>query len=209
MEDQALRKLRMPPPDWLFWLQWESASLAAILLGSGLIYVLIFVAKAIQPGINEDRFAGWIMVPILAAVLGTSQWLVLRQRLPGSGWWILGTEAGALVSLWLAEAGFRALQQHSSQPWIWESQPGLLVVYALIGALLGLAQIPFLWRWRSSVGIWLQANLAGWLVLGLIVGVSIDRTSDILAIGLVPAAFTGFSLLRVTRSNPALVVTSP
>jgi hypothetical protein len=167
------------------------------------------VAKAIQPGINEDRFAGWIMVPILAAVLGTSQWLVLRQRLPGSGWWILGTEAGALVSLWLAGAGFRALQQHSSQPWIWESQPGLLVVYAIIGVLLGLAQIPFLWHWRSSVGIWLLANLAGWLVLGLIVGVSIDRTSHLLATGLVPAAFTGFGLLWLTRSHPALVVPSP
>jgi hypothetical protein len=185
-------------------LKWVAASLAAVLLSFGLIYAMIFVANAIQPGFNEDRFAGWFMVPILAAVMGTLQWLVLRRRLPGSGWWILGTAAGALLALGFADGVYFGLQQHSPQPWIWKSQPGLLVTYAIIGLSLGLAQVPFLWRRSHGIASWLLANLIGWLVLGLIVGASLDRTSDLVALGAIPAAFSGLGLIWLTRARSSL-----
>ena len=89
-------------PDWLFWLSWVAASTAAILLGFGIMYALIFLAKAVLPGINEDRIFGSLMFPVLATVLGALQWVVLRRRIPRSGWWILVTGVGMLVGVALS-----------------------------------------------------------------------------------------------------------
>jgi hypothetical protein len=83
----------------------------------------------------------------------------------------------------------------TGQEWNWNFQPGLLTVYVLIGFLLALAQLPILLRhFRSSV-LWLLASMIGWLVLGLLVGISIDRTLDIFAFGAIPAIFTGFGII--------------
>jgi hypothetical protein len=70
----------------------------------------------------------------------------------------------------------------------------------LIGFVIAISQLPILWRrYRGSI-IWLLTSMIGWLVLGLIVGVSIDRTSDIFAVGAIPAVFTGFGLILLMRS---------
>jgi hypothetical protein len=41
--------------------------------------------------------------------------------------------------------------------------------------------------------------MIGWFILGLIVDISIDRTSDIIAVGAIPAIFTGFGLIWLMR----------
>jgi hypothetical protein len=200
MDHPTLPEPRKYSTDWLFWLKWVAASLAGILLGVGILYGLIFIGNAILPGFNEDRFAGWIMFPILATMLGAAQWLVLRERIPRSGWWILATAAGLNAGIALAQGAGQALSRGTNLSWAWDSQPKLLMLYGFIGLLLGLAQVPILWRHIRSPARWLLDSMVGWLVLDLIVGVSIDRMSDILAFGAIPAVFTGLSLICLIRT---------
>ncbi len=201
MDHSALPKPRKHFPNWLLWFSWVAASTAAILLGAGLLYALIFIAQTVNPGLNEDRFAGWIMFPLVATLLGLAQWLVLRQRIPRFGWWVLATGAGMPAGVALASGVVQAINHFTGLSWLgYSSQPRFLFLVGLVGFVLGLAQIPILWRHIRSLALWLLASMVGWLVLGLIVGVSIDKMSDILAFGAVPAAFTGLGLLWLLRT---------
>ena len=58
-----------------------------------------------------------------------------------------------------------------------------------------------LWRHITDYPLWLLASVVGWLVAGLIIGKSIDRTSDIVALGAVPAVFTGLGLILLIRGT--------
>jgi hypothetical protein len=179
--------------------------MAATLLGFGVVYGLIFIAKAISPGINEDRLGGGTMFPIIATLLGVSQWFVLRRRIPKSGWWILATIVGMLGGIALAGGVVQAISHITGQAWNWDFRRGLLMVYMLIGFLLALVQLPILWRHIRGSALWLLASMVGWLVLGIIMGVSFDRTSDIFAFGAIPAIFTGFGLIwlmQTPRTEP-------
>jgi hypothetical protein len=191
---------RMPSPDWVFWLSWVVASTAAILLASAIIYASIFIAKAVFPGTNEDRLMGGLMFPILGTVLGALQWLVLRARIPKSGWWVLATGVGTLGAIGVAAGLVQAISRATGRQWNWDSKPEILVVYGVIGIVLALAQLPILWRHFRGFAFWPMFGIVGWLVLGLIIGRSIDRTTDVLALGAVPAAFSGIGLIWLKRS---------
>jgi len=39
------------------------------------------------------------------------------------------------------------------------------------------------------------ASTFGWFILSLVIGKSVDRTTDIVALGAIPAALTGLALL--------------
>jgi hypothetical protein len=189
--------------DWRFWLGWVAASTAAILLGFVLLYAAIFLAKAILPGTNEDRFMGGLMFPFLATVLGALQWLVLRTRIPRAGWWVLATGAGTLAAMALAGGLVQAIGNAAGRGSYWESGPDLLALYGLIGLFLALAQLPVLWRRVRGLALWPLVGTVAWLALGLIMGKSIDTMTDVLALGAVPAAFTGLGLIWLTRSPRA------
>jgi len=200
MDNPTLSETRTRAPDWLFWLSWVAVSTAAILLGFGIMYAVIGLAKAVLAGINEDRLFGNLMFPVLATVLGAFQWRVLRTRISRSGWWVLATGAGVLVAVALGGGVVQAISRTTGRQWDWDFQPDVLVVYGLIGFSLALAQLPILWRHIKSSALWLLISVVGWLVLGLIIGKTIDRTTDILALGAVPAAFTGFGLIWLIRT---------
>jgi hypothetical protein len=100
------------------------------------------------------------------------------------------------------------INQITGQQWNKDFQPGVLMVYVLIGFVLAMVQLPILWRHIRGSALWLLASMMGWLVLGLIVGVLFDRTSDIFAFEAIPAIFTGFGLIwlmRIPRSQPGQV----
>jgi hypothetical protein len=194
--DDALQFSRRRPSFGLrAYAGWVFASTAAVLLGMASIYLLIFAAKAIIPGVNEDRLMGRALFPLLGAFIGAGQWLLLRGRVRRSGWWIVATAAG----LWLgAIVAFRAVGMQLPI-----GQLDLLLAGAGVGLCLGLAQLPVLRAdWRRSL-IWLLVSALGWLCLAAVVGQSLDRTSDLLALGAVPAAFTGLALawFRATDTN--------
>jgi phosphatidylserine synthase len=69
------------------------------------------------------------------------------------------------------------------------------VVLTVFGLMLGLAQLIVLHRYIRQPHWWVLASALGWFMLSLIIGESIDRTTDIVALGAIPAALTGLALL--------------
>jgi hypothetical protein len=141
------------------------------------------------------------MFPIIATMFGVLQWLVLRKRIPKSGWWILATIVGLGGGVALAVVAVQAFSRITGMEEYWNFRPGLLMLFLLIGFFLALAQLPILWRHFRGSLLWLLASMIGWLVLGLIMGGTIDRNSDVFAIGAIPAMFTGLCLIWLMR-NP-------
>ena len=183
-----------------FLLIWVGASTASILLSSVVLYALIFIAKVISPSVNEDKLFGIIMFPMIATLYGVFQWLVLRNYIPKSGWWILATIIGLVGGVALAIAGAQAFSHFTGQEEYWNSRSALLILFLLIGFCLALAQLPILWRHFNGSFLWLLASMVGWLVLGLFMGGTIDRISDVFAIGAIPALFTGLCLIWLMRT---------
>jgi len=181
--------------DWLIWLKWVLASQAAILLGVGILYASVFLARAVQPDINADRFMGVLIFPILGTLLGVFQWLVLRRRIPRSGWWVPATLAGLLGGLALGGGLVKAIVLLTGRAWNWDSLPGRLLICGVVGFIPALVQLPILWRRIQAYPLWPLASTLGWFALSLILGMSIDRPSDVLALGVVPAVFTGLCLI--------------
>lgn len=193
---------RTAHPDLLFWIRWVIASTGAVLLGFGILYASVFLAKATVPGANEDTLVGVLMFPVLATVLGALQWLVIRTRIPKAGWWIPLTVVGMLAAMPVAAGLVQVINRTMGSQWSWESMPEVLLLYGFIGLILALAQLPVLWSHISRAALWPLTGIAGWVLLGLIIGNSIDVPTDILALGLVPAAFSGLGLIWLFRKPP-------
>jgi hypothetical protein len=203
MDNSIISTPRNYKNDLKFWLMWVIASTAAILLSFVVLYGLIIIAKVISPSINEDRVFGVLMFPIIATMFGVLQYFVLRKRIPKAGWWILATIVGLGGGVALAVVAVQAFSHITGMEEYWNFQPGLLMLYLLIGFFLALAQLPILWRHFRGSLLWLLASILGWLVLGLIMGGTIGRISDVFAIGAIPAMFTGFCLIWLMR-NPRI-----
>ena len=107
----------------------------------------------------------------------------------------------ALVMMAVAGGVIQAFNRVTGQEWDSRYQPGLLMVSVVIGFILALAQLPFFWRHFKSSILWFLVNIIGWLVLGLILGNSIYQSTDIIALGVIPAAFTVFGLIWLMH-NP-------
>ena len=184
--------------EWPVWLAWIAVSAIGVCFGFAGIYAGIFLVKLLVPGTNEDRLFGWIMLPVIAAVLALCQAFVLRGRIPKSWRWLIATLAGLAGGIAASAAGVRAATAVLGQ----EPDIGLFahLVLTLIGACLGLAQWVVLRRHMQRSGWWILASALGWLCLSLVIGKSISGLVDMAAVGAVPAVFTGFLLaLRPNR----------
>jgi hypothetical protein len=202
MNSSIISTPRTHKTDFKFWLMSVIASTAAILISAGVLIGLIFIASSISPSINGDRLAGTIMLPITATILGVCQWFVLRSRIPKAGWWIPATIAGVVGEMFLLICVDYVFSHIIGREW----NRGLaleLLTYVFIGFFLALAQLTILRRHFRGAALWLLVSVISWLVLGLIIGVSIDRTMDVIAVGAIPAIFTGFGLTWLMR-NPSI-----
>ena len=127
------------------------------------------------------------VAPIIGAVVGCAQWLMLRKRIALSGWWVLACAIGlglpAIVNLIASGVGLL--------PHFPGGDGGRILGWTslgIIGGLLsGLLQMPLLKPHFAKAGWWIAASSAGW-------GLSLLAASTVLAlVTLVSSSVAGSS----------------
>jgi len=167
------------------WLKWMVTFLG-FPIGGGVAYLLV---RSME-GIAKPTIGGLVT----GLVLGVAQWIVLRQVMALSGWWIVATGIGLAAGLALSVA----LSGTSID------LPPLIVRAVLTGCLLGIAQWLLLRRHVAAAGLWIVVVTIGW-ALGWTVtrAAGVDLSRGWLVFGasgaLAFAALTGFALLYLLR----------
>lgn len=167
-------------------------------LGAGLLLAFNLIAGPVigLPSFldgNLLRALGFLAA--LALTMAIFQWLLLRPYLPYAGWWILVTGLGWLTAGLLFAA---AITLSLGQDLL--STAGLLFVFALLGAAVGLAQWLFLRRVIPRAGWWVSANAIGFASIAL-AGRSFNSFLE-LAILLLPGIISGTGLWLLMRQSP-------
>jgi hypothetical protein len=130
-------------------------------------------------------------------VLGSGQWLVLRNRLPHAGWWIAATSAGQALGLAVGSA----LVDYGTEP------GELAVQGATTGLAVGGLQAIILRRHGAAWHWWVLAMpplwALGWIVSWAI-GVHVEDqfTNFGGACAIVVTALSGLLLWQVLRGAP-------
>ena len=179
--------------DWTFWILW----IAATTIG---LAIALIVRQ-------------WLV----GLIIGLAQWLVLWNRFPKSGWWILATAIG--FGLAWSPAWNLAMAILSSGWGKWRYSIEWPNVLGVTGAIVGLLQWLVLRRWVYQSGRWIVTSpLAGIAagVLAMIVFDIVFRNVDSptlawflpvitgLTAGFVYGAITGAVLAQLSK-NPVTI----
>ncbi len=181
---------------WDFWFQWVLASTIGVAVLFALIFAVAMLVGAIVGGEAEDKVP---FVPLVGLSFGIMQWLILRRYMPRAGWWVLVSTLG-----WILGFGVLALADKFTENLVTSAiQPEVsaLAFFLAAGASVGILQWLVLRRHMLQAGWWVLANVVGWGILGLIVGKSLDRFTDLAAIAAVPPAITGAVLVLLLRQT--------
>ena len=177
------------------WLGWTLATAGGMLLGFLLTIPLVNML---------DLGFARVLVPIVAgALIGFSQWIVLRQYLTTSSDWILAGGAGWAVGYAL---GLLLIQNLSS------TFLGGVMAYLLFGAVVAMVQWPVLRREIPSLLTWIVVSALGWttglwasqIALDLffrdpVIPPAVSTAVIAVTSGLVAGAITGVALIWIAR----------
>ena len=160
---------------WGFWLWWVLASTIGFPVGAAAAFIVSFNV----PGAVGGAVGG--------AVVGILQWLVLRQQLSRTGWWVLASTVGIAV--------FGDVVWYSSTTVEWVITGGALsftvamsVGFAVGGAVVGILQWLVLRQHLSRAGWWVLASTVGFPV-GAAVYVAVFQAVNLALGGDLSAAF--------------------
>jgi len=187
--------------------EFEKSFLAKwILVTSGAVILALPVAIIVPQLFPPIPWAQNLAVtPIIGAVVGCAQWLMLRKRIALSGWWVLACAIGlglpAIVNLIASGVGLL--------PHFPGGDGGRILGWTslgIIGGLVsGLLQMPLLKPRFAKAGWWIAASSAGWglsllaastaLALVTIVSSSVAGSSSIVAAILTGLTFFAGGLL--------------
>jgi len=118
---------------------------------------------------------------VLGPVAGVVQWLVLRRQIRKGGWWVLASVIGWPVAL--LAVGF-ALQD----------PPGW-ILFAVVGAVIGVAQWLVLRRQVQRAGWWVLASTMGWGMTVITQGIPVGWVAGMSMAGAMVGAITGIALV--------------
>lgn len=181
-----------------FWLAWLLASVmgygVGMLLGAYVAYGFF----------NRDPFdvtMGATLGIVMGAAGGFAQWVVLRERISGAGWWILASAMGFAAVFGLSRA-------------VPSNNPATIgsIMAAAFGLVCGIPQWLILRRTVARAGWWVFANILGLLAgeIGFPIAIAISATNDdlnMLVVALVFAAgygaITGAALVWLLRQSPS------
>ena len=176
-----------PKTGWDLWLQWVLASIlgygGGTTIGNALANLVpqmtctqsfsdSFIDRLTNFACIEPSLSLLLIVLILGLAGGFMQWLVLRRRIAGAGWWIPASALGFPLALVIADKALRLVGDFAAAP---------ILLGILFGVLSGAMPWLVLRRQNSRAGWWLPAHLLGSLVGG--------------ALGIV--AFHAMALLRL------------
>ncbi len=204
----------MPSADTQIRVLWTLLSALGLSLG---------IAAALVLGAPIEAVVGMILVtPVLTglvgAVLGTSQWLVLRRRIANARWWIpasaIGLGTGLAAGVVLVEQAGRVLtggQVSIGSLDISTRALSMAVVGLVSGLCLGAAQKLVLrsragigrrWLGMSTLGLGtalVMGSLAADLIFGGLTG-PVGLIAFVLVAGLVAGAVTSMPLARLSAA---------
>ena len=131
-----------------FWLKWVLASILGFAMGAAI----------------GNAITDLIFTALFGVAGGFTQWLVLRHRILGAGWWVLASTLGFAIAPIVAITGLMAVSQIMSL----DGNP--LVAPILLGVLSGVLSAIFPWlilrRQFAQAGWWIPAHLLGSLLGG-------------------------------------------
>jgi len=152
-----------------FWLQWVLASMLGFAVGAAMGNA---VANSIPPMTCTQSFSDSLIdkltnfpcileldLALILVILGLAggfmQWLVLRRRIAGTGWWVPASGLGFPIALVVADGVGRRLD---------------IATPILLGVLFGVLSAIMPWlvlrRQVARAGWWVPAHLLGSLVGG-------------------------------------------
>ncbi|MEP7137673.1 MAG: hypothetical protein ABI904_22335 [Chloroflexota bacterium] len=140
--------------------------------------------------ITEDYLYMYFFIPTISLLTGAFQSALLRRYLPGVGGWVLATTGGWLLGILLVLA----------PDWLnWRNGSlNLDLAFLSMGLAIGIAQWLLLRRRLSHAGWWIAANVAGWGLLSVTTGNTLDQFG-LLALGLLPASVTAAALALLMK----------
>jgi len=133
--------------NWLFWLWWVLANLIAWPMGAVIGWVISHRAARFL----GSAIAAIVGMAIAGAIVGLGQWAVIQIRTGQSGWWI------PVSSLGLA-GGFAAAR--IALDW---NPAGFIVIFGLIGILVGIVQWMVLGQHVPAGGWWIPGTCVGYV----------------------------------------------
>ena len=129
-----------------FWLWWVLASAVGGALG---YLVAVSVLATLSDGMY-GALVDAVVLTMLGAGVGAMQWLVLRQHIPLTGWWVLASALGGTLAVAVAAAA--------------PTTGIVLVGYGLLGTSMGVMQWLVLRQHVPHATWWLLASAVGWAV---------------------------------------------
>ena len=154
-----------------FWLQWVLASMLGFAVGAAMGNA---VANSIPPMTCTQSFSDSLIdrltnfpcileldLALILVILGLAggfmQWLVLRRRIAGTGWWVPASTLGFPAALVIAVGAMRLGGDSVATP---------ILLGVLFGILSGILPWLVLRRQVARAGWWVPAHLLGSLVGG-------------------------------------------
>jgi hypothetical protein len=172
-------------PSLGFWLKWLLTFLA-FPLGGGVAFLLIRPAA----GVGQAAVGG----AITGLILGAAQWIVLRQMIAVSAWWIVATGLGLALGLALSIALLGTSIELRT----------LIIRAALTGGILGISQWLLFRQYVAMAGWWAVVVMLGWVIGWTVTraaGVDLSRGWTVFGASgaLVFAGLTGLALVWLLR----------